>query len=407
MLPMLVFVAVVCGLVLRRLTAEERIQLFHKIIDLGRHGATTGAVTLTRTPPGCEEFYAALRTRTRWALITPAIIAAFVAVHVLMRWNAGGESGDHLLLEWGASVGPLTTNAEWSRLVSAMFIHRGWLHLIAEIAGLLMAGALIERVAGRAAFTVVLAAAGLLAGLWNLEARPISVSTGAAGAVFSVYGLLAATMIWGFAQQSPVTIPLAALKRVWPGAAVFVVYHLATEGFGSESMRAGLLAGLLGGLILVARVSVAKPPLGRVCAATVVTVALFIAFAVPLRGIADVPAEIARVIDVETRTAALYDAKADRFKKGRLSAEELATIADAIGAEVRDSRHTLAALKNVPAEHGPLWKETSEFLRLREDSWRLRVRALREGRMQTLHQASVKEFEAMRVFETVEKLRAG
>ena len=407
MLPMLVFVAVVCGLVFRRLTPDERIQLFHRTIDLTRDAATTGRGTMMRTPPGCEEFYAALRTRTRWALVTPAIIAGFAAVHVLMRWNAGGASGDQLLIEWGASVGPLTTNAEWSRLVSSMFIHRGWLHLIADTAGLLMAGALIERVVGRAAFTVVLVAAGLLAGLWNLEAHPISISTGAAGAVFSVYGLMAATMIWGFAQQSPVTIPLAALKRVWPGAVVFVIYHLATEGFSSESMRAGLLAGLLGGLILVARVSVAKPPLGRVCAATVVTVALFIAFAVPLRGIADVPTAIAQVIDVETRTAALYDAKADRFKKGRLSAEELATIADAIGAEVRDSRHTLAALRNVPTEHGPLWRETSEFLRLREESWRLRVKALREGRMQTLHQASVKESEAMRVFETVEKLRAG
>ena len=159
-LPMIVFVAVVCGLVLRRMTPEERIQLVHKSIDLARHSATTARVMLMRMPPGCEEFYAALRTRTRWALITPMIVATCATVHILMRWNAGGESGDQLLIEWGASVGPITTNAEWSRLVSAMFIHRGWLHLIADTAGLLMAGALIERVVGRAAFTVVLAAAG-------------------------------------------------------------------------------------------------------------------------------------------------------------------------------------------------------------------------------------------------------
>ena len=154
MLPMIVFVAVVCGLVLRRLSQEERIQLFHRIIELARQGATTARDALTRTPPGCDEFYAALRARTRWTLITPAIIAGFVAVHVLMRWNASGDVDDQLLLEWGASVGPLTTNAEWSRLASAMFIHRGWLHLIADTAGLLMAGALIERVVGRAAFTL-------------------------------------------------------------------------------------------------------------------------------------------------------------------------------------------------------------------------------------------------------------
>jgi membrane associated rhomboid family serine protease len=402
---MMVFVAVVCGLVWRRLTPEERIQLFHKIIELTRQGATVARDTLTRTPPGCEEFYSALRTRTRWALITPAIIVAFVAVHVLMRWSASGDSGDALLIEWGASVGPLTTNAGWSRLASAMFIHRGWMHLIADTAGLLMAGALIERVVGRAAFTLVFAAAGLLAGLWSLAAHPVSVTAGAGGAVFGVYGLMAATMLWGFAQRSPLTIPVTALTRVWPGAVVFVIYHLATEGFGSDSMRVGLLVGLLGGLILTARVSAAKPPLGRVCATTVVAVALFIAFARPVSGIADVPAAIARVVDVEARTSTLYDEKADLFRKGRISAEELAGVADAISAEVHESRLTLAALRNIPTEHGPLVKEASEFLRLREEGWRLCVTALRAGRMQTWHQASVREFEAMRVFEKVEKLR--
>ena len=407
MLPMIVFVAVVCGLVLRRLSQEERIQLFHRIIELVRQASIAARDALTRTPPGCDEFSVALRARTRWTLITPAIIAGFVAVHVLMRWNATGNSDDQLLLEWGASVGPLTTNAEWSRLASAMFVHRGWMHLIADTAGLLMAGALLERVVGRAAFTLIFAASGLLAGLWSLAAHPISVSAGAAGAVFGVYGLLAATTFWSFAQRTPLTIPVAALRRVWPGAVVFVIYHVATEGVVSESMRAGLLVGLLGGLILVARVSAAKPPVGRVCATTVATFAVLIAFAVPLRGIADVPAEVARVIDVEARTAALYDEKTERFKKGRMSADELATIAETIGAEVKTTRVTLVALRNIPVEHRQLLKEASEYLRLREESWRLRVEGLRKGRMPTLQEAAVREQESMRVFERVEALRGG
>jgi membrane associated rhomboid family serine protease len=408
-LPLLVFIAVVCGLVLRRMTQEERIQLFRRIIESTPRIAAAArqfVMRVMRTPAGCEEFYVALRSRTRWAIVTPAIVAAWLATQLLMWWN-GGDTGDRLLVEWGASVGPLTTNAEWTRVASAMFIHRGWFHLIADTAGLLMAGALIERVVGRATFMTVFAGAGLLTGLLNLEAHPVSVLAGGAGAVFGVFGLMAATMVWGFAQRSPLTIPVAALRRVWPGAAVFVIHHLATEGFGSESMRGGLFVGLAGGLILVARVSAAKPPLGRVCATTVATMALFVAFAIPLRGIADVPAAIARVVDVEERTAALYDEKADRFKKGRMTAEQLASVADEIRDDVRQSRVTLASLTNVPVAHGPLWKETSEFLRLREESWRLRVTALREGRMQTLHQASVKEFEAMRVFDNVEKLRGG
>ena len=145
--------------------------------------------------------------------------------------------------------------------------------------------------------------------------------------------------------------------------------------------------------------------MGRVCATTVATLAVLIAFAVPLRGIADVPTEVARVIDVEARTAALYDENTERFKKGRLSADELAAIAETIGAEVKATRVTLMALRNIPVEHRQLLKEASEYLRLREESWRLRVEGLRKGRMPTLQEASVRERESMRAFERVEALR--
>jgi rhomboid protease GluP len=401
MLPMILFVSVVCGLVIRRMTAEQRLQLVHRIVDAVRAGAAATGDAVRRTPTDCDEFYAALRARTRWTLLTPALVIAFVAFHVLMRWSATGDLDDRVLLDWGASVGPLTTNAEWSRLVTAMFVHRGWLHLLAETAGLVMVGALVERVAGRAAFVLVFCASGLLGGLWQLAARPVSISVGAASGIFGLYGLLAAVMIWGLAQRSPVTIPTAALKRLWPGAIVFLLYHVVTQGVISEAMQAGAMVGLIGGLIVAAGVSLATPPLGRVCAASVASFAILIVFAVPLRGIANVPAEISRVIDVEQRTASRYDADIKRFRNGRMSADELADVAEAIGTEVRQMRITLAALRNIPAEQVPMLRAASQYLHLREDSWRLRVEALRQGRMQTLQKASVREFEAMRAFETV------
>lgn len=400
MLTMTVFVLVVCGLVMRRLSAEERMQLVHKMADGLRAGAATARDVMARTPPGCDEFYAALRARTRWTVITPAIALAFVAIHVLMRWSGGGID-DRLLVEWGASVGPLTTNAEWPRLVRAMFVHRSWLHLFADVAGLVMAGALIERIVGRGAFTVVFFASGMLGGLWQLAARPVAISSGASGAIFGVYGLLVATMVWGFAQRSPLTIPVAALRRVWPGALVFVIYCFSTEGLASEPIRAGALVGLVGGLILAARVSTAMPPLGRVCAASVAFFAIIVAVAIPLRGIADVPAALSRLVDVEEQTTARYDARIKQFRNGRITADELAATAAVIGEELRQVRTAIAALRNIPAEQVPLLVAASRFLQLREESWRLRVEALRQGRMQTLQKASVREFEAKRAFETV------
>jgi membrane associated rhomboid family serine protease len=404
MLPMLVFLAVVCGLVLRRMTPEERVHLGRKIAEMTRQSSTTAFHAMRETPAGCDEFYSALRDRTRWTLVTPAIVVASIAVHFLMLWSATGGPHDLMLLEWGASVGPRTTNGGWWRLAAAMFLHQSWLHLIADTIGLVLVGALLERVVGRAAFAVVYLGSGLLAGMWSLAAHPVSVTAGAAGGVFGTYGLLAATMVWGYAQRSPVTIPLAALKRVWPGALVFFIYHVATEGFASEVMRGGLVVGFISGLILAARVSVAKPPLGRVCATTVATFALFIAFAAPLRGIADVPAAVTRVIALEERTAASYEIEVEKFRKGRMSAEQLATVADRIWSDVQTMRSDFDAITNVPPEHRPLRMRASEYLRLRDESWRLRVQALRAHNMKTLQEASVRELQAIQAFQRVEEL---
>ena len=234
-----------------------------------------------------------------------------------------------------------------------------------------------------------------------------TVGAGAAGGIFGVYGLLLAAVIWGWAQRSPLTIPLGALKRLWPGAMVFVVYNMATEGLPSESMQVGLVVGLVSGLVVAARVSAHKPPVQRVCATMAATIGIAVVFAAPLRGLADVTAEMARVIELEERTAGAYDAQVERFRKGRLTADALAQIAQGIGVEVSATRASLAALTGVPAEQQHLVADASEYLRLREESWRLRVEGLRAGRMQALQHAGHVESEALRVFEKVEKLKSG
>jgi hypothetical protein len=48
-----------------------------------------------------------------------------------------------------------------------------------------------------------------------------------------------------------------------------------------------------------------------------------------------------------------------------------------------------------------------EFLRLREESWTLRVEGLRNGRLQMLQRADRAESEAKMLFVEVEKLKSG
>jgi membrane associated rhomboid family serine protease len=403
---MLLFLTVVAVLVLRKLTAEEKIQLVHKATDFARSGLAVIRRQATGTPAGCEEFYAALHARTRWPLVTPTILIAYVTLYIVMVWD-GRLVTDEFLIEWGGSVGPRTTNGEWWRLATAPFLHWGLLHFIASVAGLTQVGRLVERLVGAAAFAVVFVAAGVIAGLQQLSVHPVIVIAGASGAIFGVYGLLLATCVWGWVRRSPLTIPVAVLKRLVPGAVVFLAYTMATEGLVTESMKWGLAVGLAGGGMLAFRIGSHKPPVRRLCSSLAATLALVVVFAAPLRGMADVSREMARVIELETRTAAAYDAEVARFRLGRQTPESLARTADAIASDIHTAYTSLSSLRNIPAEHQPVVDEALAYLQLREQSWRLRVEGLRARRMQTLQRAERLEYEAKARFVEVEKLKSG
>ena len=391
MVAILVFAGVVLGFVLRRMSSEERLRFAQAIVD----GLVFIKDSIAKPPSGGEGFYTALRARTKWAFVTPAIVATYVLVFSLLLVGSGSIGDPRTLIEWGSSIGTRTTNDEWWRLGTAMFVHVGLIHLIAEIAGLVQVGLLVERLVGRLAFAVVYIASGVLAGVWSLTLHPVSVQAGAAGAIFGIYGLLIATLILGLAQRKSLTVPAKVLKGLWPGVVVFLVYNTLTEGLLSEAMQAGLVVGFTGGMLLAGRVISEKPPARRVAAVLAAAVAIVVALAAPLRGFADVSGEMAKVKDGEERTARTYDTAVDRFKAGRINAQELARLADRIVGELQYMQAQLVSLDNVPAEHWPMVEKACEYLKLRQDSWRLRAEGLRAGQARTLQEADVAEHSAL------------
>jgi hypothetical protein len=85
----------------------------------------------------------------------------------------------------------------------------------------------------------------------------------------------------------------------------------------------------------------------------------------------------------------------------------LADIAAGIESEVRATRVSLSAITNVPSEQQPIVKDALEYLRLREESWHLRVEGLRKGRLPTLQRADRVESDAKRLFDEVEQFKSG
>jgi membrane associated rhomboid family serine protease len=150
------------------------------------------------TEPGQEHdlFYDALRARMSYVFVTAAIAVISATVLIGMWFGTGAIGNPATLVSWGASLGTRTTNGEWWRLVTSTFVHTGTLHLLVDVAVLIQLGRMLERLVGRLTVAAVYFSAGAFTGLVNLSSHPLAVTVGASGAVFGLYGLLLASLIW-------------------------------------------------------------------------------------------------------------------------------------------------------------------------------------------------------------------
>lgn len=341
-----------------------------------------------------------LRARTRWTIVVPAF--AVINVMLFARMTLGPATLTDMLIAGGGNFAPRTGNGEWWRLVSAIFVHPAVLPLVLNTVALLSAGRLLERLIGPLTFTAVYVMAGVMASLASLWISPLEVSVGASGAVFGLYGLLLACWMWGTFQHATTTVRLASVKRLAIPAVIFICYNLATDDLETRAEIAGLVTGFMAGLLLCRSASRQKPSLVRVAAAMATTALLVFTLSEPVRGLVDARSDIAQVIRMEARTAASYGAVVVRFQKGWTNTRELSHLIErTIVPELQAASRRVKALGRVPPEHRPVIAAAKDYLRLREEGWRLRARALQKSSMPMLREADRKEQVALEAFNAL------
>ncbi len=99
---------------------------------------------------------------------------------------------EELLEKSGALVPSDLLDGQWWRLLTAGFVHIGFLHLLMNMACLYLAGRFIEQLWGHLRYLVIYVIA-LLGGSCLVAAHPVLLSAGASGAVC---GILAAEAVW-------------------------------------------------------------------------------------------------------------------------------------------------------------------------------------------------------------------
>jgi len=200
---------------------------------------------------GPEGFRAALAALTPRLLITPALVAINLVVFGLMVASGVDAAEPEIadLVRWGAGLTALSVEGEWWRLLTATFVHIGFLHVAFNMWVLWDAGRLVERVFGNAGFLVLYVASGLVGSLASNLLNPDVVCAGASGAVFGVYGALL-----GFLVRCRGSIPKKVLAGLSKSGVAFLGYNLfygfMHAGIDVAAHVGGLAAGFACGLVM-------------------------------------------------------------------------------------------------------------------------------------------------------------
>jgi rhomboid protease GluP len=148
---------------------------------------------------------------------------------------------------WGSNFGPYTTDGDWWRLLTALFVHFGFLHLVFNMAALGVFGPLVERLYGSVNYLLIYVLAGVSGSLAGVAWHPDVNSGGASGAIVGVLGaLLAAQWRTGDSFPSDLLRPIRHATLVFLGWVVYVSFT--HTGVDYAAHLGGFASGFLLGL---------------------------------------------------------------------------------------------------------------------------------------------------------------
>lgn len=167
-----------------------------------------------------ERFGARPTLFSRQARATQVIIGLNLLMFAVEMGAGGGENLD-TLYRLGAVFPPAVRAGEWWRLLSALFLHFGWLHLMMNMLALWLLGPFIELALGLRRFLLIYLATGIssMVIVFKLSsgAADQELTVGASGCIMGLVGATGAIMLRGWRREKALT----AKKRL--GAMILVV----------------------------------------------------------------------------------------------------------------------------------------------------------------------------------------
>lgn len=188
---------------------------------------------------------------TPWATWFLVIINIVVWLAMLTGGASWAQTPIPVLYEWGGSATSAIQEGELWRLLAAMFLHANVFHLIINMAALLSAGVLVERILGPGLFVLLYLVSGLVGGAAGLYFMSLThVTVGSSGAIFGVIGMLV-----GILYLHRDKIPKSFSSSMIASLSFFVVYSV-IQGLTRDDVD---LAAHIGGLLVGVSMALALP----------------------------------------------------------------------------------------------------------------------------------------------------
>ncbi len=219
-----------------------------------------GQRTLHATASSAQEQYTRRFLFAFFARATPVTYGIFLLnawLYLMMTASVEGRWLDNLLhgvngttlLAFGAETNQTLRMGEWFRLITPIFLHLSGLHLLSNSFALAIVGPQVERLYGSARFLLIYLMAGcggMLASAVNhaLTGKQTTVTVGASGAIFGLFGVLA-VFSFKYRKELPKSFINAFAIAVLPAIGINLFVGFTVPFIDNSTHVGGLLAGVL------------------------------------------------------------------------------------------------------------------------------------------------------------------
>ena len=182
-------------------------------------------------------------------LATSILIGINVLIFIVMY--AIPSSQINQLYNAGVLSVPALMQGHWWTLVTSMFLHGGFAHILCNMISLYYLGSMTEAVFGKGKFLILYFVSGIVGGLvycgWNMMTGDATGAVGASGAIFGLFGAYGYLLLRESRQNRIFVMKPGSQDLMSYGVmlAINIVFGLTSAGIANEAHLGGMVAGFI------------------------------------------------------------------------------------------------------------------------------------------------------------------